>query len=207
MERFIIGMLIFVSLILPMAYAEARDSSVYCGIGLGLARFEGDTITGVEFVPGQELKDKTEAYSLFFGYQANKYLSFELGYVDFGQVSEKFTLDPGIVFIVAPNDTVTIESNGFTIASLLEYPMNERFSAFGLIGFSYLDVDREVSGGFGPGTSSLGHSSSDTEKNVFYGLGLKYRLTDHFRIRLQWKHHDMEVAEADVAGITLEYGF
>ncbi len=76
MKRFIIGMLVFVSFILPMAQAEAKDSSVYVGIGLGLARFEGDTIEGVGFVPGQELKDNTETYSLFFGYQANQYLSF-----------------------------------------------------------------------------------------------------------------------------------
>jgi len=207
MQRLIIGMWIFVSLLLPMAHAEGKDSSIYCGMGLGLAQFEGDTITGVGFVPGQEFKDNTEAYNLFLGYQANRYLSFELGYVDFGQASEKYTLDPDIVYIVAPNDTVTIESKGFTIASLFEYPMIERFSAFGLLGFSYLDVDRQVSGGFGPGTSSLGYSSSNTEKNVFYGLGLKYRLTDYFRIRLQWKHYDMEATEADVADIALEYWF
>ncbi len=207
MKRFIIGMLIFISLILPKAHADEKDSSIYGGIGIGVAEFEGDTIEGIEFVPGQKLKDNTEAYNLFFGYQANKYLSFELEYVAFGQVSEKFTLDPDIRFFVAPNDTVTIESNGFTIASLFEYPLTERFSAFGFLGFSYLDVDRYVSGGFAPGTSSLGYPSSNTEKDVFYGLGTKYRLTDHFKVRLQWKHYDMEVAEADVAGITLEYRF
>jgi opacity protein-like surface antigen len=207
MKRFIIGMLISVSLILPIAHAEAKDSSVYYGIGLGLAKFEGDTIEGIEFVPGQELKDRTEAYSLFFGYQVNKYLSFEFGYVDFGQVSERFMLDPDIVFIVAPNDILTIDSNGFTIESLFEYPMIERFSVFGLLGFSYLDVDREVSGGFNPETGALAYSSSNTEESVFYGLGLKKRLSDHFDIRLQWKHYDMGVTEADVAGITLEYRF
>ena len=94
-----------------------------------------------------------------------------------------------------------------TLASLFEYPIIERFSAFGLLGFSYLNVDREVSGGFSPGTSSLGYSSSNTEKDVFYGLGFKYKLTYNFKIRLQWKHYEMEVSEADVAGIAIEYRF
>lgn len=41
-----------------------------------------------------------EAEELFFlGYQANRHLSFELGYVDFGKVRETYAFNPDIRFI------------------------------------------------------------------------------------------------------------
>lgn len=210
MKKVVMGMSILVSSLLPMTDAEAEDSSIYYGIGLGSAQFSGDAIDDDIFVSGQELSDDAAAYSVFLGYQVNRHLSFELGYVDFGKVSERYRLDPDIVFVVAPNNTVSIESDGFTIASLFEYPVTERLGVFGLLGFSYLDVDRRVYGGdTGP------DSSSNTEGEVFYGAGFKYTLADNLRIPFAWKHYDIDAAsrpleagaEIDVFGASLEYRF
>jgi len=57
-------------------------------------------------------------------------------------------MDSGIIFIIPPKDTVTIEGSGFTIFSLLEYPIIERFSMLEFLGFSSFDVEHEASGGF-----------------------------------------------------------
>ncbi|MBN1907697.1 MAG: outer membrane beta-barrel protein [Deltaproteobacteria bacterium] len=125
-----------------------------------------------------------------------------------------------MTFAIAPNDTVSIESNGFTISSILEYPIINNFSVFGTIGFSYLDVDRDVYlGSTGPGTNILSYSSSNSEGDILYGMGLRYKISDYLKIRIQWEHYNIDASdtivspnletgiEADVFGVSLEYLF
>lgn len=207
MKRYLEGILILVFLLITVIYAEAGETSFYAGIGVGHSKFTGDTINGFEFIPGQRLKDNSEAYDIHIGYQINKYLAVELGYVGFGEVNERFILDPDIDFIVPPKDTLTIKSNGLTITTLLEYPVNDKFNILGLAGFSYMDVDRVISGGSVLGDSSLGVSSSDTENDFLYGAGFKYKIADNYIIGIQWKHYNIKLAETDVTSFILEYQF
>ncbi len=220
MKRILFGVFIILLVSLIITNAEAKDSSIYFGIGGGSAQFNGDVINDVIFLSGQKLDDDTGYYNIYFGYQLNKYLSFEVGYADFGRVSKKYSLNPDITSIVAPNDTISIESNGFTISSLLVYPISEKFSVFGTIGFSYLDVDSDVYlGSTGPGTNMLSYSSSNSEGDILYGIGLRYKMSDHLKIRIQWEHYNIDASdtivspsleagiEPDVFGVSLEYFF
>lgn len=225
MRKTIVKKLLFIfsmtfSALLVVINAEAKDSSLYIGIGGGSTQFNGDKIYDIAFLPGQRLDDDTEQYNIYLGYQLNKYFSFELRYVDFGKATKRYLLDPDIIFLTPPNDTVSIEADGFTISSLFEYPVIDRFRIFGIIGISYLDVDRNIyPGNAGPGTNILSYSSANSEGEILYGAGLRYELTDCHNIRFQWEHYDIDTsekvaspnlkkgAEVDVVGVSLEYSF
>ncbi|MBN1907698.1 MAG: hypothetical protein JW927_21655 [Deltaproteobacteria bacterium] len=79
---FVVFLVLFVSLIFPNA--EAKDSSIYFGIGGGSAQFKGDIINDYIFLPGQKLDDDAGYYNIYLGYQFIKYLSFEVGFTDLG---------------------------------------------------------------------------------------------------------------------------
>lgn len=207
MKRFKIGTLIVVFLLVSLNFTKAEEASIYCGFSLGIAHYTGDTITGDGFIPGQKLKDSTRDFKVFLGYQVNRYLSFEIKYVNLGEVSEKFKLDPNVRFFVPPNDTVTFRIHGLTFSPLFEYPMTESLSLLGLLGVSYLKVNYDVSGGFGPGTSTLGYSSSNTETNILYGMGFKYSIINNLKMRLLWEHYNTDITNINLVEVSVEYRF
>ena len=108
MKRILYGVFIILFVSLIITNAEAKDSSIYFGVGGGSDQFNGDVINEVTFLPGQKLDDDTGYYRFYLGYQLNKYFSFEVEYAVFGLVSKKYSLNPDITFAIAPNDTVSM---------------------------------------------------------------------------------------------------
>jgi opacity protein-like surface antigen len=178
--------LLLLVLFLLSTVAYAQPPSFYGGLGYGNADYAGETSFDITLAPGQKLKDKANFIELYVGCQLNTYLSFEIGYADFGKVSKKYSLNPDVTTMVAVNNKEEIDFNRISLGALVEYPILDKLSVFGLFGYSFLDLDRKISGGFSPFSGGLNESGSDSEEDIFYGLGFKYSFTERLTARLQW---------------------
>jgi len=206
-----VRLLLFILILIPAAYAEDQKFSLYGGIGLGIAQYNGDHFSDAgpsdDFLPNQSFIENTAMFAPFFGYQANQYLSFEVRYIDFGEVSEKFELNPDIIFIVTPNDTLTIEIKGFTAGPLFEHPITDSLSVLGTVGFSYLRLNRRWSGGFNPNLIDTTTDTSQADKDVFFGFGIKYKLTKRFNFRIQLERYRLDTENIHLANTSIEFRF
>ena len=136
--------------------------------------------------------------SLTVGYHINEFFSVEAGYADFGSVSETYTLDPDIVFITLPNDQEEVDFSRISIDTTLEYPVSDQLSVIGVLGYSFLNLDHNLTGGDNPATSS------SNEDGLLYGIGGRYQFNDKFSTRLQWARTDADSVKLDSVMVSLE---
>ena len=125
------------------------------------------------------------AWSLFGGYQANRWLGAEFGYNDLG----KQTIGG-----------VTVDASAWELVGVGRVPLFDRFAAYGKLG-GYMG--RSHGGGF-----------NENNTDLTYGLGLEYGLTRNFGVRGEWQRYsDLggggfgATADLDVARLSVVYRF
>jgi len=181
--------------------AQANNSEFYVGLGLGSANIEGPKVSSFSFISGEKLEDDSELSTIYLGYQLNKNLAFEIGYTDIGKVKNTFTLNPNVLYDVAINDTTSIESKKTYLNIKPQYPINNQFSLFGLIGYSFYDLDYKYTGGF------LSTSESISKEEFTFGLGGQYQFNDQFSGRLQWTRDTPGDLEINAYQASVEMNF
>lgn len=181
-------------MILATSVLEAKENTFYFGGSYGSASFTGDNLTDSNLESGSNLSESSNAYKLLLGYNAAKWISFELGYIHFNSVKDEFNLDPNKDFlaVVSPPSSLKIKANGFSIAPIFHWNIRDNFSMSAKVGASILSVDRD----FFPGVLSSVESSSKTETTLFGGIGANYRLTSNLAISLEYERY--RVSESDV---------
>jgi len=107
------------------------------------------------------------------GYQINRNFAAELGYSQL--------LDKG-----------GVEVSAFELVGIGLFPLGNRFSIFGKLGFANVDVET-------PGTSQ-------DRTELTYGVGVQYDLTPRFGLRGQWQRYDTDT-EVDVLSVGVTYRF
>jgi len=198
-----------VSLMLGSPLATAADTGVfYIGADVGSTEFSGDGPgRNSVFTPGQAFKDSDTGYGVHGGFQFNAWFALELAYTDFGSATDHYKIRPDIAFIVAPNDTQTVEAQGISLAGAFSYGIGERFTVMGSLGISSLHFISRFSGGFSEATGSLleGHRFSD--QGLIYGIGARYAFTNSVNIRIELRRNDIGDFSLDRASLGLEYSF
>jgi OOP family OmpA-OmpF porin len=106
--------------------------------------------------------DNDEAFRLFGGYQFNRNVAFEAGYVDLGD-------------FVADGTETSVRV--LDAAAVFTAPISERFAIIGRLGAYRSHV--EASGA----TTSGAHNTSFT-----WGLGVQYNFSRAFGLRAEWQH-------------------
>jgi OOP family OmpA-OmpF porin len=149
--------------------ANAQDKGFYAGAGVGQS-----------FVDEQQYDDEDTAFSVFGGYQFNKYFALEAGYADFGKIEPEGA------------DTAYLTAVG-------SVPITERFSAYAKAGFHRWNLDTELPG--------LVSSSDDSGTDPTYGVGVQYRFTDNVALRGEYSRFEVEDADADLAQLQVRFDF
>jgi hypothetical protein len=179
-----------------------EDTSMYLGLGSVFTSYKGSLIdTSLSFEPGQRIDDNTTMLELCAGYQLNPYISFELGYADFGKVSKRLTYNPDLVFISSPHNIEKRELQYFSLRTLLEYPLANNLSIIGLLGYSYFDIEQTWTGGSSLNLDVNDFTDNFEEDGLFYGLGGKYSLNEKYVGKLIWTKSEMD--SLDIRGIHL----
>lgn len=174
--------------LLSSTVARADDNSFYMGIAGGSAQVEGETVQEFGVLPGQSLNDDTDSYGVYAGYKLNDYFGFELEYMDLDDARKTYLLDPDVVYIVAPNDTITTNIQGIKLSSLFEYPFTDGFGIYGKLGMARVTMENDLFiGAAGPGQNLSAYSSSDSEVQIIYGAGLRFELVDRLNLKIEWE--------------------
>jgi OOP family OmpA-OmpF porin len=154
--------------------ANAQDKGFYAGAGVGQS-----------LVDEGSYDDEDTAFSVFGGYQLNKYLGLETGYVDFGKIE--------------PTDNGTaLESDTAYLTAVGTLPITDKFLAYAKAGVHSWNVDEEMPGLIG---------SDDSGTDPTYGLGAQYRLTDKVALRGEYSRFEMEDLDVDLAQMQVRFDF
>lgn len=168
------------------AYTQEITDGFYLGGGAG----HTDQKDACDDIAGS-CDDTDTGWKLFVGYEFNPYFSIEGGYADLGE-SDADTTVLGIPV------SAEAEVDGFFLAGLAAWPVNDAFSIFGKLGLIAWDVDVDASGG--------GVSVSDDESgtDVLFGIGAQYNFIDNFGIRAEWERYN-SIGDSDIGNTDIDF--
>jgi len=157
------------------ATAVDFPNGMYWGFNAGIAEEQDScsklpVATGFEEQPGCD--DTAFGWQAFLGYQFMKWISVEGGYADLGGSDFR-----------AVQDTFTTDTTGWTLSGVVTAPYLEKIGLYATGGAFFWD--RDVRADRAGGGSS---ASSDSGTDYFWGLGLRYPLTEKVGINLEVKN-------------------
>ena len=155
--------------------ANAQDKGFYAGAGVGQS-----------FVDEGAYDDEDTAFSVFGGYQFNKYFGLEAGYADFGKIEAEGT---GAAF----------EGDSAYLTAVGTLPITDRFSAYAKAGLHRWNVDTALPG--------LTGNNDDSGSDPTYGVGVQYRFTDRVALRGEYSRFEIEDLDADLAQLQVRFDF
>ncbi len=182
------------------APAFADDSYFFGGLSAGTARgkLQPEDLTAKQLPPGTTSSLTTNdgratTYSIFGGYQANRYLGFEAGFIELGKFkSSAVTANDG-TNVANPAGTGTLEGEqhfkgvNFDVVGTL--PFTEKFSGLGRIGAVFMRNRSTYSGSnFTPNDSSPNSRST----NYKAGVGLQYEINPSILARAEYTRYRVE---------------
>jgi len=153
----------------------AEDKGFYVGAGAGQS-----------FVDEAGYDDEDTAFSVFGGYQVNRYFGVEAGYVDFGKLEPE-----GL-----GNE---LEANSAYVSAVGTVPFTDKFSGYAKAGFHRWDLDTPIAG--------LTNNPDDSGTDPTYGVGLQYRFTDAVALRGEYSRFEAEDLDVDLAQVQVRFDF
>ena len=151
--------------------AMAEEGKVYAAIDLG----RGSAADFCEGVPaGLSCNDTTTAYRFGLGYQVNKNVGVEAGYLDAGKVNVSGT------YLGVPVSAAATMS-GFQLSAIGSVPISNEFALLGKAGIALIDGKRTYSE---PGYSE---SANYSNSNFTFGFGARFKANDKIAIRAMFE--------------------
>ncbi len=163
--------------------AAAGAGDTYAGFSLGNVSQDA---SGINI-------DDTIGWRIFGGYALNDVLAIEGGYISFGDAD--LTV-PGF-----SNVSASVEVTGFEIATVGNLPINSQFSLFGKVGLLFWDAEISAS------NSSGSASASETDSDVFFGVGGQYEISGNLAIRGSWERYATGDIDIDFLSASAVFGF
>lgn len=176
----------------PAAHAQSEDSGWYLGGGVGQFNAQIDGIDEVDDTVANWDEDDT-AYKFFGGYRLNKFLAFELDYINLGKPSGA----------VVPGVNVDASIDGFAPYVVATFPLGQVFEIYGRLGYYFYDATVGVE-------SELdGRATFDEEsEDLVYGAGIGANIGERLNLRFEYERFDLEgVDDADSLWLTAAWKF
>lgn len=178
----------------PAAFAQEPEeiSGFYIGGGAGQFNAHIDDVDDVDATVDEWDEDDT-AYKFFAGYRLNRFLAFELDYINLGEPSGN----------VVPGFNVDSSVDGFAPYVVGTIPLGRFFEVYGRAGYYFYDATRGV-------TDTLDNRVEfDEESEDFvYGAGLGANLGEKFNVRFEYEKFDIEgLDDADALWLTAGWRF
>ena len=161
----------------------------YGGLGLGQSHYVS--------VDADSSTTRSEAWKVYGGYQFNKYVGIEGGYVNLNDMKAT----TGAVL-------TSIDTDGWTLGAVLSYPVTEKFSVMGKLGAAYMLADVRTKDGAAPtSVGRLAVTKGDDGYEPNFGVGVSYALLDFLNVRAEWERFDRSDYNIDLvtAGIAMKF--
>jgi hypothetical protein len=129
--------------------------------------------------------DKDSGWKIFAGNQLNRFVGYEFGYTDLGQLT---------------NTGITAEADGIVVSLVGMIPVGEMFSIAARVGAFRWNSDVNST------TPSLSRSRDGT--NMTLGVGAKIPLGKRIDVRVEWERYDVDDDDYSLisAGIAFNFG-
>ncbi|MEW6331187.1 MAG: outer membrane beta-barrel protein [Pseudomonadota bacterium] len=128
--------------------------------------------------------DKDSGWKVFVGNQLNRFVGFEFGYNDLGQMT-----DTG----------VTTESDGFVVSLVGMIPVGDMFSITGRVGTFHWNS--EIS------SSNPALAGDRKSTNLTVGIGANVAMGRRFSLRVEWEHYDVNEDDISLLSAGVAYSF
>ena len=196
---------------------HAQDMGPYLGVGFARSTYHINDMTfadlpyhniftiAPQFTSGHVGSATQSNWTLYGGFQLNRYLAIEALYQSLGKYSRQGKnqglTNPGattaagfgsqFAMRLSDNDTLTI--NGFGLTALASIPVANYMFVFGRVGTFYWNgkLERTVSGGAINRNNSYGtHYLTETGSGFspMYGVGVRIEVKRGLSIRGEWMH-------------------
>lgn len=161
----------------------------YGGFNFGQSKYRG--------VDADTANTNTEGWKVYGGYQFNKYLGVEGGYVNLNDMTAR----TGTV-------TTNVDTDAWALGAVLSYPVTEKFSVMGKLGAAYMlaDINTKNPAALLP-ADRLTKRTGDDSYEPNYGVGVSYALLDFLSLRAEWERFDRKEYDIDLmsAGIAMKF--
>jgi OOP family OmpA-OmpF porin len=176
---------------LPAAFAD-ENAGWYAGGGIGQFNAGIDDLDDLDdTIGGWDESDNT--YKLFAGYRLNKFLSFELDYVNLGEPSGA----------VVPGFNVDRAVDGFAPYVIGTIPLGNWFEVYGRLGYYFYDATGSQDTALG-GRVQFDEESED----LVYGAGIGANIGERFNVRFEYEKFDLQgLDDADALWLTAAWKF
>jgi OOP family OmpA-OmpF porin len=147
--------------------AHAEDHGLYSGVGMGQSHDKGS------------YKDRDNAFSVFAGYDFNRYLGVEAGYADLGKL--EYT------------GHTPLEASAPYLVAVGKLPLTEKVALYAKAGVNRWNLDNA--------NPALTGTADDSGTDATYGLGVQYRINDRFALRGDYSRLVVGEMDIDVAQV------
>ena len=169
--------------------AHADDPGFYVGGSVGQASLNESVNSTIS------IDDEDTSFRLSAGYSFSDYFAVEGGYIDFGEVSDSFT-------VAGVTGRVEAEADGFDLALVGSLPVSEKFSLTGRAGYLFWDADVKATA---TGVPTI--SDSEDGNDLFFGIGAEYRFTDQWSLTGGWDRYELDDVDFDNLHVGVRYRF
>jgi OOP family OmpA-OmpF porin len=176
-----------------MLFAGQASAQFFIGGSIGSSDMDDEITAGL--ITSGTVDAKDTGYKIFGGYMFNRNFGIEGAYVNLGEVSYSGS------FGALPVTGGKVEVDGFNIAALGAYPINEQFSVFGKIGLFLWDASASDTTGGAP------FSASTDGTDVSFGIGASYQFTRNLGARAEWELFKTDNADATLLSVGVVWKF
>src|SRR5690349_17073012 len=162
----------------PAAFAQQQEevSGFYVGAGVGQFNAQIDDVDQVDNTVDDWDEDDT-AYKVFAGYRMNRFLAFELDYINLGEPSGS----------VVPGRNVDAAVDGFAPFVVGTLPLGPYFEVYGRAGYYFYDATRGVED-----TLDNRVEFDEESEDFVYGAGIGANLGEKLNLRFEYEKYDLE---------------
>jgi outer membrane immunogenic protein len=174
------------------AQTQTETSGFYVGGGVGQFNAGIDDVDEVDdAVDGWD--DDDTAYKFFAGYRLNRFVSFELDYINLGEPSGS----------VVPGFNVDASVDGFAPYIVGTIPLGPYFEVYGRLGYYFYDAnvnrENEIDG-----RVELDEESED----LVYGAGIGANIGEKLNVRFEYEKFDLQgLDDSDSLWLTAAWRF
>jgi len=177
-------------------WAGINFDNWYAGFGFGQSQYRNvasyidSKVAPVGSTP-TSASTRSEGWKAYAGYQFNKYLGAEGGYVNLNDM----TAHTGSL-------RTNVSSDAWTLAAVGTLPLTEKFSVIGKLGAAYV-----LSGIKAKNGAALTQRIGDDGYEPYYGAGVSYALLDNLSVRAEWERFDRKDLNIDLltAGMVVKF--
>src|SRR5262245_41996851 len=178
----------------PAAFAQQQEevSGFYLGAGAGQFNAHIDDVDDVDATVDEWDEDDT-AYKVFGGYRLNRFLAFELDYINLGEPSGN----------VVPGFNVDSSVDGFAPFVVGTIPLGPYFEVYGRAGYYFYDATTGV-------TDTLDNrvEFDEDSEDLVWGAGIGANLGEKVNLRFEYERYDLKgLDDSDALWLTAAWRF